>query len=88
MIQSPRSATTASSNLGPSPSRHRGKNAFDFTFDMTGGEKVEMSTNYVAKRDDLPQAYKNRERSAVENCWSASMRPPKERRAGRRGDTQ
>jgi hypothetical protein len=43
----------------------RGKAAFDCIFDMTGVEKVELSTDFVVKRGDLPQAYKDRERIYV-----------------------
>jgi hypothetical protein len=43
----------------------RGKAAFDCIFDMTGVEKVELTTDFVAKRADLPQAHKNRERIYV-----------------------
>jgi hypothetical protein len=32
---------------------------------MTGVEKVELSTEFVVKRGDLPQAYKDRERIYV-----------------------
>lgn len=42
----------------------RGK-AFDCIFDMTGVEKVELSTEFVVKRGDLPQAYNGRERIYV-----------------------
>ena len=39
--------------------------AFDCIFDMTGVEKVELSTDFVVKRGDLPQAYNGRERIYV-----------------------
>ena len=39
--------------------------AFDCIFDMTGVEKVELSTDFVVTRGDLPQAYKDRERIYV-----------------------
>ncbi|SEP51398.1 hypothetical protein SAMN02990966_07978 [Rhodospirillales bacterium URHD0017] len=43
----------------------RGKAAFDCIFDMTGVEKVELSSDFVVKRGDLPQAYKGHERIYV-----------------------
>jgi len=43
----------------------RGKAAVDCIFDMTGVEKVELFTDFVAKRGDLPQTHKNRERIYV-----------------------
>jgi hypothetical protein len=43
----------------------RGKAEFDCIFDMTAVEKVELSTDFVVKRGDLPQAYKDRERIYV-----------------------
>jgi len=43
----------------------RGKAAFDCIFDMTGVGKVELSTDFVVKRGDLPQAYNGRERIYV-----------------------
>lgn len=43
----------------------RDKAAFDCIFDMTAVEKVELSTDFVVKRGDLPQAYKGRERIYV-----------------------
>ena len=43
----------------------RDKGAFDCIFDMTGVEKVELSTDFVVKRGDLPQAHKDRERIYV-----------------------
>ena len=43
----------------------RGKGEYDCIFDMTGVDKVELSTDFVVKRGDLPQAYKNRERIYV-----------------------
>ena len=43
----------------------RGKGPFDCIFDMTGVEKVELSTDFVVKRGDLPQAHKDRERIYV-----------------------
>jgi hypothetical protein len=66
----------------------RDKAAFDCIFDMTAVEKVEFSTDFVVKRGDLPQAYRDRERIYVVpqddlNCWFASMRPPKEQKAGK-----
>src|ERR1044072_2139807 len=33
----------------------RGSPSFDCIFDMTSVEKVELSTNFVVKRGDLPQ---------------------------------
>jgi len=43
----------------------RGKAAFDCIFDMTGVDKVELSTDFVVKRGYLPQAYNGRERIYV-----------------------
>ena len=43
----------------------RGKAAYDCIFDMTGVDKVELSTDFVVKRGDLPQAYNGRERIYV-----------------------
>jgi hypothetical protein len=43
----------------------RGKAEFDCIFDMTAVERVELSTDFVVKRGDLPQAYKDRARIYV-----------------------
>jgi hypothetical protein len=37
----------------------------DCIFDMTAIDRVELSTDFVAPRGDLPQAYNNRERIYV-----------------------
>jgi hypothetical protein len=43
----------------------RGNAGFDCIFDFTAVERVDLATEFVAKRGDLPQAYKDRERIYV-----------------------
>ena len=43
----------------------RGNAEFDCIFDFTAVEKFDLATEFVAKRGDLPQAYKDRERIYV-----------------------
>ncbi|TBR23743.1 MAG: hypothetical protein EPO10_26545 [Reyranella sp.] len=46
----------ASSRAGP---------GYDVIFDMTAVERVDLAADFVAKRGDLPQAFKDRERIYV-----------------------
>jgi hypothetical protein len=43
----------------------RGRAEFDCIFDFTAVEKLELATEFVAKRGELPQAFKDRERIYV-----------------------
>jgi sugar diacid utilization regulator len=43
----------------------RGRAAFDCIYDMTDVQRIDLATSFVAKRGDLPQAYKNRARIYV-----------------------
>ena len=43
----------------------RGRAEFDCIFDFTAVEKLELATEFVAKRGALPQAFKDRERIYV-----------------------
>jgi len=43
----------------------RGNAEFDCIFDFTAVEKIDVATEFVAKRGDLPQAFKDRERIYV-----------------------
>ena len=43
----------------------RGNVEFDCIFDFTAVDRVDLATEFVAKRGDLPQAYKDRERIYV-----------------------
>jgi hypothetical protein len=43
----------------------RGRAEFDCIFDFTAVEKLELATEFVAKRGELPQAFKDRERIDV-----------------------
>ena len=43
----------------------RGKAEFDCIFDFTAVERIDVATEFVAKRGDLPQAFKDRERIYV-----------------------
>lgn len=43
----------------------RGRAEFDCIFDFTAVEKLDLATEFVAKRGKLPQAFKNRERIYV-----------------------
>ena len=39
--------------------------AYDCIFDMSGVESVDLATDFVVKRGDIPQAFKDRERVYV-----------------------
>ena len=39
--------------------------AYDCIFDMSGVERVDLATDFVVKRGDIPQAFKDRERIYV-----------------------
>lgn len=43
----------------------RGGEPYDVIFDMTDVEKVDLATEFIAKRGDLPPAYGNNERIYV-----------------------
>lgn len=43
----------------------RGNAEFDCIFDFTAVERIDVATEFVAKRGDLPQAFKDRERIYV-----------------------
>jgi hypothetical protein len=43
----------------------RGTAEFDCIFDFTAVERIDIATEFVAKRGDLPQAFKDRERIYV-----------------------
>lgn len=43
----------------------RGRAEFDCIFDFTAVEKLDLATEFVAKRGELPQAFKDRERIYV-----------------------
>ena len=43
----------------------RGNAGFDCIFDFTAVERVDLATEFVARRGDLPQAFKDRERIYV-----------------------
>jgi len=43
----------------------RGGAEFDCIFDFTAVERIDLATEFVAKRGELPQAYKDRERIYV-----------------------
>jgi hypothetical protein len=43
----------------------RGNVEFDCIFDFTAVERIDLATEFVAKRGDLPQAFKDRERVYV-----------------------
>jgi hypothetical protein len=43
----------------------RGGEPYDVIFDMTEVEKVDLATEFIAKRGDLPPAYTNNERIYV-----------------------
>src|SRR6185369_18068394 len=43
----------------------RGRAEFDCIFDFTAVERLDLATEFVAKRGELPQAYKDRERIYV-----------------------
>ena len=43
----------------------RGNVEFDCIFDFSAVERVDLATEFVAKRGDLPQAFKDRERIYV-----------------------
>ncbi|SEP51576.1 hypothetical protein SAMN02990966_08038 [Rhodospirillales bacterium URHD0017] len=44
---------------------NKGAVPYDSIFDLTAIERVDLATNYVAARGDLPQAHKDRERIYV-----------------------
>ena len=49
-----------------SPSREAAPGpGYDVIFDMTDVERVDLATDFVAKRGDLPQAFRDRERIYV-----------------------
>ena len=43
----------------------RGRAEFDCIFDFTAVERIDLATEFVAKRGELPQAFKDRERIYV-----------------------
>jgi hypothetical protein len=43
----------------------RGRAEFDCIFDFTAVERLDLATEFVAKRGELPQAFKDRERIYV-----------------------
>jgi hypothetical protein len=43
----------------------RGNAGFDCIFDFTAVERIDLATEFVAKRGELPQAFKDRERIYV-----------------------
>jgi hypothetical protein len=43
----------------------RGNAEFDCIFDFTAVERIDLATEFVAKRGELPQAFKDRERIYV-----------------------
>lgn len=45
--------------------QQRGKTAFDCSYDMSSVEQFDLATSFVAKRGDLPQPFKDRERIYV-----------------------
>ena len=43
----------------------RGSGEFDCIFDFTAVERIDLATEFVARRGDLPQAFRDRERIYV-----------------------
>ncbi len=46
-------------------SRVRGEAGYDCVFDMTAIERIDLATEFVAARGELPQAFKDRQRIYV-----------------------